>query len=182
MKTVVVLAQGVEEMEAVIATDVLRRAGWEVTTAALQPGVLTASRKVRLVADATWDELRLDDYECLLLPGGAEGTRRLRAHPGIIAAVQAFVRSGRWVAAICAAPLVLQDAGVLVGVKATCHPGVAGEFTATPRCNDPVAIDEPIVTSQGAGTSFDFALALIEVVDGAPAAARVARDLVYERT
>lgn len=182
MKTVVVLAQGVEEMEAVIAIDVLRRAKWDVTAAALEPGTLTASRKVRLVADASWDELRLDDYECLVLPGGAEGTRRLRAHAGVVATVRSFAQTGRWVAAICAAPLVLQDAGVLGGREATCHPGVAGEFTITPRCNDRVVIDGHIVTSQAAGTTFDFALALIEAVDGATAAERVARELVYVRS
>ena len=181
MKAIVALAQGVEEMEAVITIDCLRRARWEVVAAALAPGVVKASRGVGLVADALWDDVRPDDHGLLALPGGAEGTRRLRAHAGVLEAVRRFASAGKWVAAVCAAPLVLQDAGILAGRRATCHPGVADSFTATARLDLPVVVDGRIITSQGAGTCFDFALAMIEAVDGHAAAARVAEEMVYRR-
>jgi 4-methyl-5(b-hydroxyethyl)-thiazole monophosphate biosynthesis len=160
------LASGVEEMEAVIIVDVLRRAEWTVVTAAIEEGLITASRGVRLAPDKPWADLAPDSFDVLVLPGGAGGVDRLMRHQPLIDCICRFDRAGKWIGAICAAPLVLQAAGILAGKQATCHPGVAAKLTATPRRNDRVVVDGPLVTSQGPGTTFEFALTLVRLLDG----------------
>lgn len=179
------LAVGVEEMEAVIVVDVLRRAGWNVRTAAVRAGAgsvpgapLTASRGVRLLADAEWDEVRPDDFDVLVLPGGAGGTKVLRSFQPLLDAIRRFAQAGKWTCAVCAAPLVLQEAGILRGRSATCHPGVRGELTEARRSDERVVMDGRIVTSQGPGTTFEFALAIVRAVDGDAVAERVRGGLV----
>ncbi len=154
-------ADGVEEMEAVILVDVLRRGGLEVTTAGMADGPVTASRGVRLLPDRAWSDVQPNSFEALAIPGGAEGVNRLKADARILEAVRSFHRHGKWIAAICAGPLVLQEAGILQGRRITCHPAVADRLTATPRTEERVVIDGNLVTSQGPGTSFEFALALV---------------------
>ena len=184
MKNVLVpLAEGVEEMEAVIIIDVLRRAGWRVVSAAVRPpgqpgSLLKASRGVLLAADVEWTAVRSEDFDALVLPGGSGGTQVLRRDARILEAVRSFAQAGKWVAAICAGPLVLQDAGILKGVRATCHPGVRQELREALASDDRVVVDGRIVTSQGPGTAFEFALTLIRLLEGAAAAGKVREGLV----
>lgn len=179
MPTVLVpLANGVEEMEAVIIVDVLRRAQWTVTTAGVDDGVLIASRGVRLVPDKRWDDIRPADFDILMIPGGAGGVDRLKADARVLEAVRLFTQAGKRIGAVCAGPLVLQAAGILAGRRVTCHPGAAKDLTVTPRLTDRVVVDGTLVTSQGPGTSFEFALAMIRLVDGAEKADTLAKGMV----
>jgi 4-methyl-5(b-hydroxyethyl)-thiazole monophosphate biosynthesis len=177
-KALVPLANGVEEMEAVIIIDTLRRANWEVTAAGLGGTQILASRKVKLVADVEWSVVHAASFDVIAIPGGSEGAKNLMASKSLLEAVRKHVGAGKLIGAICAGPLVLQAAGVLAGRKATCHPGVAGQLTATARLENRVVIDDTIVTSQGPGTSFEFALAMIGIVDGQMAADRIAKAMV----
>ena len=127
------LAQGVEEMEAVIVTDTLRRAGWTVVLAGLEAGNITASRDVVLLPDTTWDQIDPQAFDLIVLPGGAGGAKRLRADQRVIHALQLFAQSGKWIAAICAAPSVLHAAGILAGRNATCYPGWEAGLALTKR-------------------------------------------------
>ena len=176
-RILVPLAEGVEEMEAVIVIDTLRRAGFEVVSAGLKAGPLTASRGVRLIPDTTLDEVRAADFDALVLPGG-KGVALLRKDAPVLAAVRTLHAAGRWVCAVCAAPLVLQEAGILGGRKVTCFPGVAEELTATRRLADRVVVDGNLITSQGAGTSLEFALEIVRQVGGAALAERVGEAMV----
>lgn len=184
MKSALVpLAEGVEEMEAVIIIDILRRAGWRVVATAVRApgqkgGTIKASRGVHLGADAEWSEVRGEDFDALVLPGGAGGTRALRADSRVLAEVRNFAAAGKWVAAICAGPLVLQSAGILKGVRATCHPGVRQELCDPVASDERVVVDGRIVTSQGPGTAIEFALTLIRLLDGTAAADTVQDGLV----
>lgn len=179
MHVLIPLADGVEEMEAVIAMDILRRAGIDVVSAALGTRrEVTASRGVRLLADALWQDQTPLAYDALLLPGGAVGARTLMSDARVLAALRAHVAAGRLVAAVCAAPLVLQAAGVLDGVAATCHPAVAAELTRAVHRAERVVRTAGIITSQGPGTSMEFALAVVERLAGRPAAEQVAAGLV----
>ncbi len=177
------LAEGVEEMEAVIIIDVLRRAGWRVVSAAIRPpgegpGTLRAARGVHLGADAEWADVRSEEFDVLVIPGGAGGTQALCRDGRVPEAACRFVQAGKWVAAICAGPLVLQAAGILKGVRATCHPGCRQDLRDPEVSSDRVVVDGKIVTSQGPGTTFEFALTLIGLLDGAAAAAKVREGLV----
>lgn len=172
------LADGVEEMEAVILIDVLRRAGFEVVTAGLTANPVTASRGVRLIPDKSWTEIDPSTFDVLAIPGGAAGVANLKADPRILKAIRAFDHAGKWIAAICAGPLVLQQAGILTGRHITCHPGVASQLTVTPRLNDRVVVDNRLVTSQGPGTSFEFALTLVRLLTDSTTADALGKTMV----
>jgi len=178
MKALIPLADGVEEMEAVIMADVLRRAGWEVTLAGLKPGAVTASRGVRLLPDTEWKDVRPGDFDALLLPGGSVGARHLAEHEGVQAAIRAFDAPGRLLGAICAAPLALQAAGVLRGRRATCHPAVRGQLTQAETVEARVVEAGTIITAAGPGVAFEFALALVARVNGRARAEALAAEML----
>jgi 4-methyl-5(b-hydroxyethyl)-thiazole monophosphate biosynthesis len=179
MSTVLVpLADGVEEMEAVIVIDVLRRAGCRVISAGIKTRTVTASRDTVLVADRLFSEVQIDAMDALVLPGGAGGTEALLADERVLAAAKRLYAAGRTVAAICAAPLVLQAAGLLEGHRFTSHPGVRERFTSGVRVDERVVVEGNLITSQGPGTAFDFALALVARLEGKPKANAVAAAMV----
>lgn len=178
MNVLMPVADGSEEMEVVIVVDTLRRAKWNVVIAGLGAGAIRASRGVRLVPDAAWADVAPDTFDMLVIPGGGEGVMALAKDQRLLAAVRAFMANGKWVAAICAGPLVLQAAGVLQGRRVTCHPGVADELTQTTRLNDRVVTDGHLITSQAPGTAIEFALALVRAVDGDRKAAELAKAMV----
>ena len=178
-KVLVLLAQGCEELEAVTVIDVLRRGGIDVVAAGLDDRVIEASRGVALMPDTTLDlALAMGEFAMVVLPGGMGGTQVLCRDERVLETVRCFVESERLVGAICAGPLVLQAAGVLDGRRATCHPGVRGQLRCTAALPDRVVRDGVIVTSQGPGTTFEFALALIAATDGAALARSVADGLL----
>lgn len=177
-KALVLLAGGTEEMEAVIVTDMLRRAGWSVTVAAVGPSrVVTASRGVILTADCLFSEVDPDDADILILPGGAEGTEALRREAALLDAIRRRHAGDGWIAAICAAPLVLQEAGILEGRRFTCHPAVKSRFLQGSPEDQWVVTDGKVITSQGPGTSFHFALEIISCLAGSEQAGQVRQGL-----
>ena len=179
IKALIPLANGTEEMEAVIIVDLLRRAQWEVVVAGVDPGLLTASRGVRLMPDTVWTEVCPDDFDLLVIPGGAAGVERFLKFRPLLDCIIQFNQAHKWIGAVCAAPLTLQAAGILTGRKATCHPGVASRLTATPWLNESTVIDGHLVTSQGAGTSIEFALTLILLADSQAKASAIAGAIVF---
>lgn len=178
-KAIVPLAEGVEEMEAVILIDVMRRAKWEVVVAGMADGPVRASRRVVILPDRTWAETDPTGFDLMVLPGGSAGARTLAKDERILKAVRHFVETERIVAAVCAGPLSFFRAGVLTGRRFTCHPDVAPDITEGTWVNEPVVVDGPVITSQGAGTCFLLGLALIEKFDGSEKAAEVARGMLW---
>ncbi len=178
-KVLVPFADGTEEMEGVVIVDTLRRAKLSVTSAALGNScTITGSRSVVLVADALWNSIHPETFDAIVLPGGAGGADAMMACPSLLGALRDFVEAGKLVGAICAGPLVLQAAGVLEGRKVTCHPAVAAHLTQADRRNERVVQDGNLITSQGPGTAFEFALALITALRGRATADTVAAGLV----
>jgi 4-methyl-5(b-hydroxyethyl)-thiazole monophosphate biosynthesis len=177
-RALVPMADGTEEMEAVIVIDTLRRAKWEVVAAGMKKGAITASRGVKIVPDAAWDEIDPSTFDMIVVPGGAKGVENMLNDGRLHKAIHNLYGAGKLVAAVCAGPLVLQQAGVLVGRKVTCHPDNAAKITEAQWVDEPVVIDGNIITSQGAGTCIQFALALISKVDGAEKSGAVARGMV----
>ncbi len=177
-RILVPLAAGCEEMEAVILIDVFRRAGWEVVAAGLVPGPVVASRGVRLLPDATWEAVEGEAFDVLAIPGGAPGVKALRADARVIEAVRRFAREGRWIVAVCAGPLALDDAGILDGRRFTCHPSVVSDVLSGTHVDEPVVVDGRVLTSQGPGTTMRFALSVVAAIEGDEVANRLARALV----
>ena len=167
MRVLVALAKGFEEIEAITVVDVLRRGGVEVCAVAMgETRLVLGSRGVTVQADRLWHEVSTDDFDAIVLPGGAEGTRNLAEDERILETVRAFDRAGKWVAAICAAPMVLGYAGILSGRKATCYPSCEGPLGDAYVSDQKVVEDGNLVTSQGPGTAMDFALALVSKFAG----------------
>lgn len=172
-RVLVPLAEGCEELEAVTIIDLLRRAEIEVVAAGLAPGPVRASRGVVLVPDATLDSVLDQDFDMIVLPGGAKGAERLAADARIQALLRRLSAAGRYTAAICAAPTALAAAGLLEGRSATSYPGFLDGVIGVDYREQPVVVDGHLVTSRGPGTAMDFALTLIELLAG-----RARRDAV----
>lgn len=169
MSTVLVpLAQGCEELEAVTIIDLLRRAEINVITASLDGATITASRGVKLVADQSLDEVIEQDFDMIVLPGGVSGANHLDDDERIHALLKKMHKAGKYTAAICAAPKVLANAGLLEGKKATSYPGFIDkmDLPQTRVLEETVVIDDKLITSRGPGTAMDFALTLIEKLSG----------------
>ena len=169
------LVDGFEEIETVTPVDVLRRAGIEVTIAALADKTATGKHGMQLVADTTLDQVDASDFDLLLIPGGP-GVAALRrdGRPAKLAAK--FAAKHKPVAAICAAPLVLLDAGLLAGKKFTAYHSVREELGG--GLEERVVIDGQIITSRGAGTALDFSLAIVKHLLGDKASTDVAEEIM----
>lgn len=169
MATVLVpLADGFEEIEAVTVIDLLRRGGIDVVVAGLEPGPVSGSHGIAVIPDATLDDALARDYDMLVLPGGMPGAANLERDERVRSVLRRLADSGRFTAAICAAPKVLAAAGLLDGRRATSFPGFLDPAT-TPGLalsEEPVVQDGPVITSRGPGTAMDFALALVENLAG----------------
>jgi protein deglycase len=160
------LAQGCEEIEAVTIIDILRRAGIVVVSAGLDVQPVRASRGTVLIPDSTLDNALLDAYDMLVLPGGQPGSNNLKADARIMALLARMAKQEKFLCAICAAPAVLAQAGLLDGRRATCFPGALDKFPAVLRQAGAVVEDGKFITSRGPGTAMDFALVLVERLVG----------------
>lgn len=165
----VVLAEGFEELEAVSIIDVLRRVGAEVRVAGLHGrGPVKSAHDVLVSAETGLDGVDASGFDAIVLPGGTEGSRRLREDPRVLSLVRGFHEAGKWTCAVCAAPTVLEAAGVLKGRRATSYPG--NPLPSAQFVEERVVVDGNVITSRGPGTALDFALAVAERLAGKEAA------------
>jgi len=162
-KFLVAIADGTEELEAVTIIDVLRRAEADVTVASVGDIQITASRGVKLVADAVISDCTGSVYDLIVLPGGMPGAEYLRDSSRLIDMLKEQAASGRLYAAICASPaVVLKPHGLLKNKKATCYPSLLSELKNPEQAK--VVVDDNLITSQGPGTALEFALKLVEML------------------
>ena len=172
----VILAEGFEEIEAITPIDLLRRAGAEVTVAALSEGIHVTGRSgITVHADTTLTAVDGKLFDCVFLPGGP-GVKHLRADPRVKPILTAHDTAGKWVSAICAAPTALSDAGLLRDKRYTAHFSTAAELPAI-LANERVVTDGRIVTSRGAGTALDFGLELVAKLFPPEKAAEIGRSV-----
>ncbi len=159
----VILAEGFEEIEAFAPVDLLRRAEIEVTTASLNENCHATGRStITAHADVALSRVQGKLFDLLFLPGGA-GVKNLRADPRVLEVVRQHHAAGRWLAAICAAPTVLNDCGLLNGKRYTAHFSVANELPAILSA-ERIVTDGKITTSRGAGTAVEFGLHLVALL------------------
>ncbi len=158
------LADGFEEIEATTLIDVFRRASFVVKTCGVNGLSVQGSHGVALTADITLDDALDSPWDLTALPGGMPGATNLRDDARIGRLLERTVRTGGYVAAICAAPIVLARFGFLQGRKATSYPGFAGQMPGAEYCEDRVVCDGRILTSRGPGTAMEFALAIVELL------------------
>ncbi|MBX3044648.1 MAG: DJ-1/PfpI family protein [Candidatus Kapabacteria bacterium] len=175
------IADGTEEMEAVIIIDMLRRAGAQVTIAGISD-TAKCSRNVKIKSDILIDRIK-DDYEfdMIAIPGGMKGVENLLECTRLREIIE--TNKGRaYLAAICAAPLIFDRFGLLSNdVHITSHPAVKDKFTHGHYSEGTVVVSNNFITSRGAGTAFEFSLELIDKLFGKSVAEKVADDIMFGR-
>ncbi len=180
IKVSVLLADGFEEIEALTIVDLLRRAQIYVDTVSITDDYMVyGSHGINVQAEEIFKETDFSDSDMIVLPGGMPGTTNLSEHKGVQSIVKEFAKNGKYVAAICAAPKVLGELGLLKGKKITCYPTVEKEIKGAAFTHTPVAADNNIITGRAAGSAIEFALMLIETLAGKKKAQETAKAIVY---
>lgn len=163
-KILVAIAPGFEEIETITIVDILRRAGARVTLGATVEGVLKGSRGIKIEPDELLDTVLEKDFDLICLPGGQPGTDNLKNDERIEKILTRMQQEDKYIAAICAAPTVLQKAGILKGKSITCHPSIKSHFDS--YIKDRVVVDGKVITSQSPGTAMEFSFKLVEILFG----------------
>ncbi len=174
------MADCCEEIEGLTVVDIARRAGIEIDMISITGSKeVHGSHGITFFADTTKEQADYAAYDGIVLPGGMPGTTSLGADETVNRVIRQFASEGRLVAAICAAPSVLGQAGILSGKRATCHPGFEEKLTGAEFSADPVVVDGNVVTSRGMGTAIPFALEIVRYFASDAAVEKVKAGLVY---
>lgn len=160
-KALVLLAPGFEEIEAVTIIDILRRGQVEVTVAGLEKGLVTGSHNISIQPDTYYKNMDEKEFDMLILPGGQPGSTNLKNDPLVRKWIQSRFSKGKKLAAICAAPIVFQAAGITENLKITSYPGEAAVFNESNYETASEVKDGGVITSRGVGTAIEFALELV---------------------
>ena len=179
-KVAVLLADGFEEIEALTAVDLLRRARVYVDTVSItDDSMVRGSHGIKVQTEDLFEEVDFTEFEMIVLPGGLPGTTNMNDHPGVQKVVREFVETGKYVGAICAAPSILGGMGLLKGKHAISYPSFEEKLTGAIVTKNAVVQDGNIITSRGMGTSIDFALKLVEVMAGPEKASEIGDSILY---
>lgn len=180
-KVYVCLAEGFEEIEALGTLDILRRSGVEALSVSMTGAeTVTGAHGVPVKSDALFEQADLCTANMLVLPGGLPGATNLDAHQGLREALLTFHKEGKYIAAICAAPMVLGHLGLLQGCNATCYPSFESHLTGATTCGNDVEVCGKIITGKGPGLTFKFALTLVEQLSGKSKAEEVATGMLLK--
>lgn len=169
-KVVVPLAAGFEEIETITVVDILRRAGVGVTIASVDegapPGTLEGRSGIKVLPDQPIAMLQASTFDMIILPGGLKGAQTLQRNPHVTRLLKGMQEADRYVAAICAGPTVLASNGMIAGRRLTSHPSVKDQLDGAFYEERRVVTDGKLITSRGPGTAMEFALALVEILEG----------------
>lgn len=164
-KVAVLLADGFEEIEALTAVDLLRRAQIYVDTVSItEEYMVHGAHGINIQTEDLFDEVNFAEFDMIVLPGGMPGAENLEKHEGVRRVIMDFYETGKYIGAICAAPSILGGLGLLKGRRAACYPSVEDKLSGAVIQKVPVIQDGTVITSRGAGTAIDFALKLVEVM------------------
>eukprot|EP01098_Paradermamoeba_levis_P007726 TRINITY_DN3212_c0_g1_i1.p1 TRINITY_DN3212_c0_g1~~TRINITY_DN3212_c0_g1_i1.p1 ORF type:complete len:188 (+),score=56.77 TRINITY_DN3212_c0_g1_i1:134-697(+) len=180
-KTVLVpIANGSEDIESVSIIDVLRRAGAEVTVASIEKEKqVTLARGTRVIADALLEEVHGKEFDLIALPGGMPGAEHLRDSQTLVSLLKKQKEEGKLLAAVCASPaVVFQTHKLIEDLPATCHPNFQKNLSH--HVDERVVVSKNVITSQGPGTSIEFAVKLVELLYGKEHADGVAKPMIIK--
>ena len=176
MRLFIPIAEGFEDIEASSIIDVLRRASISVDTVGVSGTVVTSGSGVKVMVDRKMLEVRAEDYDGIVIPGGRKAVDILQRTNSLHEIIKKLDEKGKLIAAICAAPTIISKLGILEDRKATIYPGLERELSK-PR-DDKVVVDKNIITSQGPGTAIEFALKIVEFLKGEAKARQIRTDLI----
>ncbi len=157
----VLLADGFEETEMIAPLDILRRAGIPVQTVGITGKAVTGAHGITVMADLLPDQVDKLSIKGVILPGGMPGTTNLQADSFVEELILSCAKEKKLVAAICAAPMIFGELGLLAGKEATCFPGFEEHLKGAVVTSAPVAVDGNIITGKGAGSALEFGAALV---------------------
>ncbi|NDP21368.1 MAG: DJ-1/PfpI family protein [Paludibacter sp.] len=167
MKVFVFLAEGFEEIEAIIPIDIFRRAAFDVTTISISSKKeVCGAHGVTIIADRLFTETNFSENDLLFLPGGMPGTTNLDAHEGLKSLLVKQIAEKKPIAAICAAPLILGKLNLLNGLEAICYPGYENNLKGAAISKEKIVKSGLISTAKGAGVALQFALKIVEDLKG----------------
>lgn len=181
-KAAVFLADGYEEIEGLTVVDLLRRAEITIDMVSVSgKRQITGAHNICVETDYLFEDYSFAEVDMLVLPGGMPGTRHLAAHSGLREKLIEFYREGKALAAICAAPSVLGQAGILEGKSAVCYPGFEETLVGASVSQEEVVTDGTVITSRGLGTAIPFSLAIITYLCDEETAARIGKSIIYRQ-
>ncbi|SEG06401.1 4-methyl-5(b-hydroxyethyl)-thiazole monophosphate biosynthesis [Eubacterium ruminantium] len=183
-KVYILMADGLEEIEGLTVVDLLRRARIDIKMVSITDTLkVVTSHKIEIRADILLkdiiDEKEEDFADMIVLPGGMTGTNNLKASADVDAFIRKYNAAGKYLAAVCAAPTVYGEKGLLEGRKATCYPGLEDGLLGAVKMKDNVVVDGQFITSRGFGTSIDFGLKMIELLISPEKAGEIGTQIVY---
>lgn len=182
MGVFIFLADGFEEIEGLTVVDLLRRVDIDITMVSIQDTCdVMGAHGIPVKADVTFDQIKDKKADMVILPGGMPGTLNLQAHKGVESMILSHYQDGRYIAAICAAPSIFAQLGLLENKTATSYPSFEDVLTEH-KCHyvyDPVAVDANVITSRGMGTAIAFAGKIIEILKDKKTADDVLESIVY---
>ena len=174
------MADGFEDVEALIPVDVLRRGGVDIKTVSIMGRLeVESAHGVTIKADMLFEDADLSDADLLMLPGGMPGASNLDAHEGVKAALVKQAEAGKMVSAICAAPFVLGKLGILKGKRATCYPGFEGALQGAEYTHDLWTTDGNVTTGEGPAAALPYAYSLLALLTTEENATAVAEGMRY---
>ncbi len=176
----VLLAPGFEEVEAAAPIDVLRRLGFEVLAVGTEGREVKGAHGLSFKADCLLSEVKASHTLAVVLPGGLPGAHHLRDNPAVIKLVQEVHAAGHLVAALCAAPLALDKAGLLEGKKYTCYPGVEAQIHSGTHTGGRIERDGQLLTGKGPGAAIEFGLAIGAALGQGPQAEQLRFGMIVD--
>ena len=174
------IAEGFEEIEALCPLDLLRRAKLDVTTVGIGGNIVTGAHGITVTTDISDEQLKLDSPDMIFLPGGMPGTLNLAACKTVTDSIKKAVNTDCYIAAICAAPSILGDLGILVGKQAVCYPGFEDRLTGAIIPNKKVVLDGKILTARGMGAALEMGLEIIKIFKGEAAAKELRHAIIAD--
>lgn len=182
MQTIAIhLAEGFEEIEAISIIDVLRRADFDVNVVSVSGNfVVSGSHNIKVMADSLFESVDYNTIDMIVLPGGIPGSTNLNNHEGLKKQILNFHENGKPLGAICAAPMVFGNLGILKGKKATCYPGFEDELIGAEFTGKFVEQAGTIITGKGAGVAIDFALKIVAMLKGKELANELAKKMIVK--
>lgn len=178
-KAVIFIAPGFEEVEALTPADVLSRAGANVELISItEDKSVTGAHGLTIVCDRVFEGKPIEEKDIIILPGGIPGARNLQHHVGLTDLINKYNNGKKWIAAICAAPMILGEMGILEGRKATCFPGFEHHLKKAHHYPTPAITDGHIITGRGIGAAMEFSIEIIANLYGPEKASELREKMV----
>ncbi|MCK4798683.1 MAG: DJ-1/PfpI family protein [Spirochaetes bacterium] len=181
MNIKVLIAEGFEEIEAITLIDLLQRAGYNLNTVSIMgKNEVEGGHKIRIITDSIFGQVNFDDTDVLILPGGVPGVPNLASDERVLELIKTFYNKNKYIAAICAAPFVLDRSGILKGKKITCYPSWEDKIDSAEIIHTNVVVDGKIITGRGVGAAIEMGLKMVEIFTSKEESEKLREKIVYQ--